>query len=70
MFCKRVIKNPTCFGRYSMTIFRGRSSYLVHLPPSCCLLRHLSFLYVAVCRLCICVSGVPLCGLSGREIVS
>jgi hypothetical protein len=25
------------------------------------------FPYVAVCRLCVCVSGVPVCVLSGRE---
>jgi hypothetical protein len=68
MFCKSVIKNPTCFGPYTMTIFRGRPSYLVHLPPFGCLLRHLSFWYVAVCLLFVCVSGVPVCGLSGREL--
>src|SRR5215470_5990013 len=45
MFCKkRHHKNPTCFGPYSMTIFRGRPSFLVHLLPFSCLLRHLSFL--------------------------
>jgi hypothetical protein len=45
MFCKkRHYKNPTCFGPYSMTIFRGRPSFLVHLPLFRCLLRHLSFL--------------------------
>jgi hypothetical protein len=49
---KRHLKNPTCFGPYSMSIFSGRSSYLVHLPPFGCLPRHLSFRYVAVCRLC------------------
>jgi hypothetical protein len=65
MFGKGVIKNRTCFGPYSMTIFRGRPSYLVHLPPFGCLFRHLSFWYVAVCRLFLCVSGVPVCGLSG-----
>jgi hypothetical protein len=67
MFCKNVIKNPTCFGPYSMTIFRGRPSYLVHLPPFGCMLRHLSFRYVTVCHLFVCVSGVPVCGLSGRD---
>jgi hypothetical protein len=39
-----------------MTIFRGRPSYLVHLPPFGCLLHHLSFfgmwpyaIYMYVC---------------------
>jgi hypothetical protein len=50
-----------------MTILRGRPLYLVHLPLFGCLLRYLPFRYVAVCRLCVCVSGVPVCGLSGRE---
>jgi hypothetical protein len=57
MFCeKRHYKNPTCFGPYSMTIFRGRPSFLVHLLPFSCLLRHLSFsgkwpyaIYLYVC---------------------
>jgi hypothetical protein len=45
MFCKkRHYKNPTCFSPYSMTIFRGRPSFLVHLLPFSSLLRHLSFL--------------------------
>jgi hypothetical protein len=45
MFCKkRHYKNPICFGPYSRTIFRGRPSFLVHLLPFSCLLRHLSFL--------------------------
>jgi hypothetical protein len=45
MFCKkRYYKNPTCFGPYSITIFRGRPSFLVRLLPFSCLLRHLSFL--------------------------
>jgi hypothetical protein len=68
MFCKkRHYKNPTCFGPYSMTIFRGRPSFLVHLLPFSCLLRHLSFFgFVAVCPLFVCVPGVPVCVLSGR----
>jgi hypothetical protein len=37
MFCKSVIKNPKCFVPYSMTIFGGRPSYLVHLRPFGCL---------------------------------
>jgi hypothetical protein len=62
MFCKkRHYKNPTCFGPCSMTIFWGRPSFLVHLLPFSCLLRHLSF-----CHLFVCVSGVPVCVLSGR----
>jgi hypothetical protein len=70
MFCKkRHYKNPTCFGPYSMTIFRGRPSFLVRLLPFSCLLRHLSFFgYVAVCHLFVCVPGVPVCVLSGREL--
>jgi hypothetical protein len=52
MFYKSVVKTPTCFGPYSMTIFKGRPSYLVHLPPFGCLPRHLSFRCVAVCFLC------------------
>jgi hypothetical protein len=65
MFCKkRHYINPTCFGHYSMTIFRGRPSFLVHLLPLSSLLRHLSFFgYVAVCRLFVCVSGVAVCVL-------
>jgi hypothetical protein len=59
MFCKnRHYKNPTCFGPYAMTIFRGRLSFLVHLLPFNCMLRHLSFLgmwpyaiYLYVCPL-------------------
>jgi hypothetical protein len=43
MFCKRLhYKNPTCFGHYSMTIFRGRPSFLVHLLPFSCLFLHIS----------------------------
>jgi hypothetical protein len=67
MFCKkRHYKNPTCFGPYSMTIFRGRPSFLVHLLPFSCLLRHLYFLgmwpyaiYLYVC---------PVYLLSGRAL--
>jgi hypothetical protein len=46
---------------------QGRPLYLVHYHFSACLLRHLPIRYVAVCCLCLCVSGVPVCGLSGRE---
>jgi hypothetical protein len=47
MFCKkRHYKNPTCFGPYSMIIFRGRPSFLLNLLPFGCLLRHLSFLSI------------------------
>jgi hypothetical protein len=57
IFCKRRhFKNPICFGHYSMTIHRGRLSFLVHPPPISRLLRHLSFsglwpyaLYLYVC---------------------
>jgi hypothetical protein len=65
MFCKkRHYKNPTCFGHYSMTIFRGRPSFLVHLLPFSCLLRHLSFFgYVAVCHLFVCVRCTCLCAV-------
>jgi hypothetical protein len=71
MFCKRChIKNLTCFGHHSMTIFRDRPSFLVHLLLFSCLLRHLSFLwFVAVCPLFVCVPGVPVCVLSGRELL-
>jgi hypothetical protein len=67
MFCKRRhYKNPTCFGHYSMTIFRGRPTFLVHSPLFSCLLRHLSFFgFVAICLLFVCVSGVTVCVLSG-----
>jgi hypothetical protein len=65
--CKSIIKNPTFFGHYCMAIVRRFPLYLVHLPLFRCLLRHLPFWYVAVCRLCVCVSGVPVCGLSGRH---
>jgi hypothetical protein len=102
IFLKTSLKNPTRFGHYCMTIFRGssfvlsalpllrlfassfaysvcghmpsvcilrgRPLYLVHYHFSACLLRHLPIRYVAVCRLCVCVSGVPVCGLSGREL--
>jgi hypothetical protein len=43
-----------------MSILRDFPLYLVHLPLFRCLLRHLRFWYVAVCRLCVCVSGVPV----------
>jgi hypothetical protein len=67
VFVKATLKNPTCFfGHYCMTILSGCPLYLVHLPVFRCLLCHLPFWYVAVCRLCICVSGVPVCGLSGH----
>jgi hypothetical protein len=74
MFCKkRHYKNPTCFGHYSMTIFRGRPFLLVHLLPFSCLLRHLSFLgmwpyaiylyvcpvYLSVCCLVVVLEGGP-----------
>jgi hypothetical protein len=68
MFFKSVIKNPTCFGPYSMAISNGRPFYLLHLPSFGCLLPHLSLWYVTVCRLCVCVSDVPVCGLSGRQL--
>jgi hypothetical protein len=54
--------DPTCFGHYCTTTLRGCPLYLVHLPLFRCLLRHLPLRYVAVCRLCVCVSGVPVCG--------
>jgi hypothetical protein len=62
MFCKkRQYKNPTCFGPHSMTIFRCRHSFLAHLLPFSCLLRHLSILgFVAVCPLFVCVPGVQI----------
>jgi hypothetical protein len=70
MICKRRhIKNPTCFGHHSMTIFSGRPSFLEHLLLFSCLLRHLSFLgFVALCPLFVCVPGVPVCVLSGRAL--
>jgi hypothetical protein len=37
MFRKNIIKNPTCFGHYYMTILRGRPLYLVHYHFSACL---------------------------------
>jgi hypothetical protein len=51
-----------------MTILRGCPLYLVHLPLFRCVLCHLPLQYVAVCRLCVCVPGVPVCGLSGCEV--
>jgi hypothetical protein len=68
MFYKRRhYKSPTCFGHHSMTIFRDRPSFLVHLLPFRCQLRYLSFLgFVVVCPLFVCVAGVPVCVLSGR----
>jgi hypothetical protein len=72
MFCKkRQYKNPICFDPYSMTIFRGRPSFLEHLLPFSCLLRHLSVLgmwpyaiylyvypvYLSVC--CLVVNSAP-----------
>jgi hypothetical protein len=39
LFCKNIIKNPTCFGHYCVTILRGHLSYLVHYHFSACLLR-------------------------------
>jgi hypothetical protein len=66
MFCKSIIKTPICFAHYCMTILRDCPLYLVHLPLFRCLLRHLPIRYVAVCRLCECVSGVPVCGLYGH----
>jgi hypothetical protein len=43
MFFKSIIKNPTCFGHYFMTILKGRPLFLVHLPLFGCLLRNLLF---------------------------
>jgi hypothetical protein len=63
MFYKsRHHKNPTCFGHYSMTIFRGHPSFLVHLLPFSCLFRHLSFLglWPYALYLCVCVCPVHL----------
>jgi hypothetical protein len=58
-----IIKNPTCFGPYSRTIFRGRPSLLVHLPRFSCTL-HLS---VLVCgrmpSVCICIQCTCLCAV-------
>jgi hypothetical protein len=69
MFCKNIIKSPKCFDHYCLTFLRVRPLYLVHYHFSACLLRHLPIRYVAVCRLCVCVPGVPVCGLSGRELL-
>jgi hypothetical protein len=59
-----VNKNPTYFGPYSRTIFRGRPSLLLHLPPFSCPLRHLSLL---VCgrmpSICMCVRCTCLCAV-------
>jgi hypothetical protein len=61
MFCKRRhYKNPTCFGHNSMTIFRGRPSFLVHLLPFSCLFSHLSFLGLWPYALYLCVCPVYL----------
>jgi hypothetical protein len=67
MFCKNVIKNPTCFGHYNMTILRGRLLYLVRYHFSASLLRHLHYSVCGCMCLCECWSDVPDCGLSGRE---
>jgi hypothetical protein len=64
-FVKTLLKNPTYFGHCCMTILRGLPLYLVHYHFSACLLWHLPIRYVAVCRLCVCLPGVPVCGLSG-----
>jgi hypothetical protein len=66
-FCKTLLKNPKCFGHYCLTILRGRPLYVVHYHFSAFWLRHLPIRYVALCRLCVCVSDVPVCGLSGRD---
>jgi hypothetical protein len=48
--------------------FRGRPSFLVHLLPFSCLLRHLSFFGMWPYALYLYVSGVAVCVLSGREL--
>jgi hypothetical protein len=69
MFCKNIIKNPTYFGHYHMTILSGRRLYLVRYQFSACLLRHL---HHSMC-VCMClgewVPCVPICVLSGREYI-
>jgi hypothetical protein len=61
MFCKkRHYKNPACFGPYSMTIFRGRPSFLVHLLTFSCLFRHLFFLGMWPYTIYLDVSGVQV----------
>jgi hypothetical protein len=60
-------KNPTCFGPYSRTIFRGRPSFLVQLPRFSCTLHHMSVLVcgrmpsICMCIQCSCLCAVWLC---------
>jgi hypothetical protein len=73
MFCKRRhIKNSTCFGHHSMTIFRGRPSFLVHLLLFICLLRHLSFwgLWPYALYLYVCPVYLSVCCLSQNDVTS
>jgi hypothetical protein len=56
----RHYKSPTCFGPYSMTIFRSRPSFLVHLLTFSCLLCHLSYLSMWPYAIYLYVSGVTV----------
>jgi hypothetical protein len=51
MFRKSIIKKPYMFRLLLYDYPQGSSFVLEHLPLFGCLLRHLSFRYVAVCRL-------------------
>jgi hypothetical protein len=64
MFCKNIISKTYMFRSLLYDHPQGSSSVLSALPLFR-LLRHLPIRYVAVCRLCVCVPGVPVCGLSG-----
>jgi hypothetical protein len=66
MFCKNIIKKPYIFQSLLYDHPQGSSSVLCALPLLR-LLRYLPIRYVAICRLCVCAPGVPVCGLSGRE---
>jgi hypothetical protein len=71
MFCKSIIKKTYMFRSLFYDHPQGSSSVLSALP----LLRMLasSFAY-SVCgrmpSMCVCVSGVPVCGLSGHEMMT
>jgi hypothetical protein len=67
MICKSIIKKPYTFRSLLYDHPQGSSFVLSAFTIFRLLPRHLPFRYLAVRRLCVCVSGVPVCGLSGRE---
>jgi hypothetical protein len=70
MFCKNIIKKPYMFLSL-LYDHPQRSSFVLSVLPLLRLVASSSCLFgmwLYVVYVCVCVSGVPVCGLSGREL--